>query len=198
MLPHFRPNVSVGAYKFIALALLLPIASVSAAQPPKKSPDTPHQMIPTAAGMLAVDTPAGWEQNEGPGLAFFLPKGVKAGNAVVWMYISAALIGAGQEDKDVDSYIKSDIAGFKEHFKNGIARREDPLTTQNKETASVYSFQSGEDHNAFERVAYIPDVGRVWTITLSAKNDSDFRQSLPAFKQLVESYGGSIQFGSSQ
>ena len=120
-------------------------------------------MIVTAVGLLALDTPKGWVQAGGPGLAFFLPEGADANTAEVWMYIDESPFGPKEDDKDFHSAIQSDIAGFKQHFPNGIVRVENSLDLPRvKQKAEVYTFESGEQHNAFEQTAYIEDLGLRW------------------------------------
>ena len=148
----------------------------------------------TQAGFLAVDTPKGWVRSEGQGLAFFLPEGVSRKKAEVWIYINCAPVGPHEEDKDMDSYIQSDISGFKQHFKNATVRKEEALfLPEVKEQAVVYTFQSGEEDNAFEQVIYIRDVNRVLIFDLTAKNSEAFARTVQPFHNFAMSYRGSIQ-----
>jgi hypothetical protein len=57
----------------------------------------------------------------------------------------------------------------------------------------VYSFRSGETHNAFEQVVYIGDAGRVVLLTLSARDLAAFDRTLALFRRFASSWGGSIQ-----
>ncbi len=178
------------------VAAILPGSVFCSAQNSTANPDEPRGMIATEAGFVALDTPKGWVQAEGPGLAFFLPEGADPGKAEASIYLSASPIGPREEDKDLKSAIQSDIAGFKQHFPNGLVRAEEPLSLPRvKDKAEVYAFESGEQHNAFERTAYIGDVGRVWMITVSAKSSDALAKAPPAFHSLVQSYGGSILMG---
>jgi hypothetical protein len=166
----------------------------------QKLPDKtsePHQMILTKDGFVAIDVPKGWVQTEGPGLAFFLPEGVEAENAEAWIYISSAPVGPNEEDKNLNSYIQSDISGYKQRFKNATVHKEDDLLlSEMKQTAQVYTFESGETHNAFEQVVYIPDAGRVLILALSAKNLEALKGTLATFHAFAKSYRGSMQMGS--
>ena len=156
-------------------------------------------MLMTRQGFLAIDTPKGWVQSEGPALAFFLPKGVSPEKAQVSIYISSAPVGPNEEDKDADSYIQSDIAGFRQRFKSAVVHKEEALyLPQVKQQAAVYTFQSGETHNAFERIVYVSDVNRVLILALSAKNVDALKGSIQAFQEFAQSYRGSIQMGSSE
>jgi hypothetical protein len=156
-----------------------------------------HQMILTKDGMVAIDVPKGWVQAEGPGLAYFLPKGVDVDDADVWIYMSSAPVGSKEDDKDVESYIQSDISAYKQKFKNAVVHREvDLALPEVKRAVSVYTFQSGEERNAFEEVVYIPEAGRVLILTLSAKNANALNGSMNVFHEFAKSYRGSIQTGS--
>jgi hypothetical protein len=188
-----------GKLGFVMLSAMLTlwVSCLCAAQKPAEGPSEMHEMLVTQAGFLAIDTPKGWEQSEGPGLAFFLPKGLDREKSDVWIYINLAPVGANEEDKDMDSYIQSDIAGFKHQFKNAIVtKEEDLLLSQMKQHAVVYSFQSGDAKNSFEQVIYIADVGRVLILDLTAKNAVAFARTLQLFHEFAKSYRGSIQMSS--
>jgi len=173
------------------------VASSCMAQKPSDGSSEPHEMLVTQTGFLAFDTPKGWVRSEGPGLAFFLPEGVDRENAEVWIYINSAPVGPNEEDKNMDSYIQSDISGFKQRFKNAIVRMENALLLpQVKQLAVVCTFQSGEANNAFEQVVYIQDVNRVLILDLNAKNSDALARSMPIFHEFAKSYRGSIQMGS--
>ncbi len=193
----FLRSVSAAAATFVLAAAMLPFPVVCTAQNPNSNSNEPRGMVATAAGFVALDTPKGWVQADGPGLAFFLPEGTDPRNAEAWVVLDASPIGPKEDDRDLHSAIQSDIDGFKRRFPKAIVRAEEPLVLPRvKQKAENYSFESGEEHNAFEQTAYIGDLGRVWIVTLSAKNAAALSRSLPAFHQLVQSYGGSIQMGS--
>ena len=188
-------NVCRFYLRFNALAVLLgfALARPCMAQQPAAESEKPHEMLMTHAGFIAIDTPEGWEQADGPGLAFFLPKGTDPSKADVWIYLSGMPVGSKENDKDIASAIQSDIAEFKKRFKNGVVREEKPLTlSRAKQDAKVYTFESGEEHNSFEQVVYISDSGQVLTLTLSAHNRNAFDRGLPALKAFALSYGGTL------
>lgn len=110
------------------------------------------------------------------------------------IYISGAPIGPEKQDKTLSDYIRSDISGFKSRFQKGDAHKEQAiLLPVSKMEVPVYTFKSGEAHNAVEQVAYIQDTAeRVLTVVLSAKTDPAFNESLPAFQSFVKSFRGSI------
>jgi hypothetical protein len=150
-------------------------------------------MLVTSEGFLAIETPKGWVQTEGPGLAYFVRKGENSKTANVWIYISSAPVGPDEDAKDSRAYIQSDIAGFRERFKNGVVREETAIDLpRTKTSAPVYAFQSNEKHNSFERVVYIPESRRVLLLVLSANNKDAFTDSMPDFGAFAKSYGGGI------
>ena len=159
----------------------------------KSSPTAePREMIMTEQGLLAINTPQGWARTEGPGLAYFIPQGGK-GQPRAWIYISSAAIGPNEEAKDLNAYIASDIAGFKERFKGGLVQQEAPLyLTMAKVEAPVYTFRSGEKNNVVEQVVYVGENNRVLTLVLSAKDQPAFDKALSTFKEFAKSYAGSI------
>jgi hypothetical protein len=181
----------------MAALLMLSVTYSCTAQTQSTDSSAPHEMIVTGQGFIAIDTPKGWEQSKGPGLAFFLPKGVDPQKTDVWIYINSAPVGPNEEDKDAQAYIQSDIAGFRQRFKNGTVRKEDTLLLPEvKQQAAVYTFLSGEENNAFEQIIYVADVRRVLIFALSAKNSAALNKSVSVFHEFAKSYRGSIQMGS--
>jgi hypothetical protein len=156
-------------------------------------PIQPPEMLLTEQGFLAINTPKGWIRSEGPGLAYFIRKQDKAEKPPVWIYVSSAPIGPHEEAKNANVYIQSDIMAFRARFKGGTVREEKPLNLPKTNTrTAVYTFRSGEKRNSVEQVVYIEEVNRVLTLVLSARETPAFEQSLSAFRDFVESYGGSI------
>jgi hypothetical protein len=178
----FIRNTLLGA----VIALTAPICLLGQEKP--GSPEIP-EMLATEQSFLAINKPKGWIRSEGPGLAYFIRKSEPR----VWIYISSAPIGSHEEAKDASAYIQSDIAAYKERFKSGRVKEEEPLTLPKMNVrAPVYTFRSGEKHNSVEQVAYIAEADRVLTLVLSAREDAAFGQALPVFRDFVKSYGGSI------
>jgi hypothetical protein len=178
---------------FVCGALL---ASVTCSAQPQKTPresTNPPEMQIIDGGFLAINTPNGWQRAEGPGLTFFLKRGVRREKANVWIYVSGIPTDAGEADKNLDECVQSDIVHFKERFKQGTVRQEQPLVLPKaKAPVPIVTFESNEAHNSFEQVVYIEETGRVLTLVLSAKNAKAFAKSLPVFQEFARSYGGSI------
>ena len=179
----------------IALAIFSPIFGQDQASKPSKTPE----MLISAEGLLAIETPKGWFRTDGPGLAFFLRKGDNKQTTKVWIYINSGPVGPKAEARDMNSYIDSDIAGFKERFAKGSVQKESPLELPiAKMQAPVFTFRSNEAHNPFEQVVYIPESGRVLMLVLSAKTKDALTQALPSFEEFAKSYRGSIILGSQE
>jgi hypothetical protein len=150
-------------------------------------------MLVTTGGFLAIDTPKGWFRTDGPGLAYFLREGDDRKTADVWIYISAAPVGPKEDDKDMQAFIHSDIAGFKKRFKSGIVQEEAPMDLpQMKIRVPVYTFQSTEKNNSFEEIIYVPENGRVLILALSGRDKDAFAKSVHDFQAFAKSYRGSI------
>ena len=155
--------------------------------------DQLHEMIATEEGFIAMDTPKDWQRANGPGLAFFLRAKDSVETAPVFMYLSATPYGPNEDAKTGNDVISSDIADFKKRFRNGVAQKDEDIELPRaKAQATVYTFLSGEAHNAFEKIAYIREANRMLIVCLSAKNDVEFRGSNATFESFVRSYGGSI------
>ena len=153
-------------------------------------------MVMTSAGLIAVDTPPGWEQTTGPGLAAFMPQNLSTRDPDTLLILTSSPIEAGSAQQVLDAFIASDVAAFRHRFPGAVVHPETPIALPHYSgSAPVYSFQSGDPaHNPFEQVAYIADYRRIWLLTLSARNKSDLEHALPAFHAVVASYRGSIQF----
>ena len=160
----------------------------------KPSDSTPPEIISTEDGLVALTTPKGWVRADGPGAAYFVPE-TSTQNPPVCIYLSSASVGAREEAKDMEAYIEFDVANFKRKYKNAVVQREQPLALPHMELqAPIVTFRSGEKTNSFEQVIYIPDVDRVWTLVLSAKEGPAFTNSLPALHDFAQSYRGTISF----
>ena len=155
--------------------------------------DEHHEMIITADGLVAMDAPEGWQQANGPGLAFFLRKKDSAENAPVFMYLSATPYGPTEESKTSEEVISTDISDFKQRFKTGNVQKSSDIDLPRvKSRATIYTFISGQSHNSFEKIAYIAELHRVLIVCMSAKNEAAFKESDAAFISFVKSFGGSI------
>jgi hypothetical protein len=176
-----------------ALPLSARILSPEWNQEKNQKPEEPAEMQMVEGGFLILNTPKGWNRVEGAGLALFVKKGLNAADADVWIYVSGAPIGEGESAKDRKEYIQTDIADFRSRFANGVVREEEPLELPKTKTkVPVVSFESKQQHNAFEQVIYIEERNRVLTFVLSAKYKEGFDKTLLLFREFAKSYGGSV------
>jgi hypothetical protein len=181
--------------QIVSLALCFAVVTTGLFGQAKPSPQ-PDQNLPemllTDEGLLAINAPNGWIRTRGPGLAFFVHEHDTDQTARVWIYISSAPIGP-QEAKNLEEYIESDIAGFKQRFKSGVVRKETPIELPlSKSKAPVYTFLSGESHNAFEQIIYVVDGYRILILALSATDKIAFERSRSDFHTFAKSYRGSV------
>ena len=184
---HARQRAS-----FLVLFVVCTSPAFLRAQQKAADSPAPPEIIATDDGLLALTTPKGWIRADGAGAAYFVPE-ASGQNPRVCIYIASAPISSKAGAKDLQTYIESDISNFNSKYKNAIVRREQPLELpQMQLRASVITFRSGEKTNSFEQVIYIPDVGRVWTLVLSAKEEPLFTSSLAVFHEFAQSYRGTI------
>jgi hypothetical protein len=191
-IPHRNLPRAIVFASGLLLSMLAFLNVPASAQKPSATSEPPEMLV-TEQGFLAINTPKGWVRADGPGLAYFVLQAERNGKPSVWIYISSALVGPNEEAKDLKAYIESDIAGFKERFKNGLIQEGPPLNLPlAKLQAPVRTFQSGEKNNSMEQVVYVGEINRVLTLVLSALDKSAFEKALPVFHEFVKSYRGSI------
>lgn len=195
-LAPFRVPYTVNRLIAISVAALVLLATPGLPQSSSPGADDTHGMIMTSAGLIAIDTPSGWEQSNGPGLASFVPQNPAANDPDATFILTSSPLENAAEHKALESFITSDIAAFRHRFPRALVHAEAPIALPHYAgSAPVYSFRSGDAaHNAFEQVAYIADYRRIWIVTLSAKSPAALERAMPAFRTLVASYRGSIQF----
>ena len=157
--------------------------------------DKVHEIIMTDSGLLAIDTPQGFERADGPGLAFFVPHQKARRKSGVVIYVSGIPIGPREDSKDFTAAVQADIDGFKAEYKDGVVKEEEDLELPRaKRRVPRYTMMSGKTNNAFEEIVYISEVDRVLTLVLSARSQEDFARMLPVFHSFARSYGGLVIF----
>lgn len=186
--------------RFVLIGLLVSaLPSLAQKEPSRKGADKVHEMLRTDAGLLAIDTPEGFERvdKHGPALALFVPRQTASRKSGVVIYVSSIPIGPSQDSKDFKSAVQADIDGFKAEYKNGTVKEEEDLELSRvKRHAPRYIMMSGEKNNGFEQVVYIDATDRAITLVLSTRNQDDFARTLPVFHTFARSYGGLIVLGS--
>ncbi len=88
----------------------------------------------------------------------------------------------------IQDQVKDTLSAFRAQGSLGVqAHYVRTLTTQDASKARVYYF-TGDQFNNFEATAYVQGRKTIDFITLSARDQSSFENSLPAFESLVTSY----------
>ena len=119
------------------------------------------------------------------------------------IYVGMGFIEPNEVDREslsfssADSFIHSDITGFKQRYKRAVVKEAAPFPLPLSKVRHVsYIFQSHEQDNAFEEVIYIDEGDRVLALTLSATNAKTFWSLVPVFHKFAQSYQGNIPDGS--
>lgn len=162
----------------------------------------------TIEGHIVIDIPTGWRRTVGPGLLYFVPEKTPLIKNPLRSYDAAIYVGMGfiepnEVDREslsfssADSFIHSDITGFKQRYKRAVVKEAAPFPLPLSKVRHVsYIFQSHEQDNAFEEVIYIDEGDRVLALTLSATNAKTFWSLVPVFHKFAQSYQGNIPDGS--
>ena len=138
-----------------------------------------------------LKAPRGWylddaaARDQGVNVAFF-PKGYAWDNAPAVCY--ARVRTTGGEVMRVEDQVKDTLRNLRQ---NGTTDPEAhfirTITTQDASKAQVYYF-SGDRFGNHEATAYIQARTSIQFVTLSARDETAFRNALPAFESLVSSY----------
>jgi hypothetical protein len=138
-----------------------------------------------------LKAPRGWylddavAREQGVNVAFF-PKGYAWDDAPAVCYARVRTVGG--EVKRVEDQVKDTLRNLRQ---NGATDPEAhfirTITTQDASKAQVYYF-SGDRFGNHEATAYIQAKGSIEFVTLSARDETAFRNALPAFESLVSSY----------
>lgn len=161
----------------------------------------------TIEGHIVIDIPEGWRRTIGPGLLYYVQEKLPRIKNPLRSYDAAIYVGMGfiepnEVDRDslsftsADSFIHSDIVGFKQRYKRAVIKEAAPFPLPLSKVRHVsYIFQSHEQDNAFEEVIYIDEGNRVLALTLSANNAKTFWSLVPVFHKFAQSYQGNIPDG---
>jgi hypothetical protein len=161
----------------------------------------------TIEGHIVIDIPLGWRRTIGPGLLYFVPEKTPLIKNPLRSYDAAIYVGMGfiepnEVDREslsfssADSFIHSDITGFKQRYKRAVVKESAPFPLPLSKVRHVsYVFQSREQDNAYEEVIYIDEGDRVLALTLSATNAKTFWSLVPIFHKFAQSYQGNIPDG---
>lgn len=124
-------------------------------------------------------------REQGINVAFF-PKGYAWDSAPAVCYARVRTVS--REVSRVEDQVKDTLRNLRQ---NGAtdpeARFVRTITTQDASKAQVYYF-SGDRFGNHEATAYIQTKASIQFVTLSARDETAFRNALPAFESLVSSY----------
>lgn len=141
---------------------------------------------------FTISAPKGWvldnASGSASGLAVVLyPEGAAGLKGPVFMY--ANTVSKNQDKKvTLKSVIESDIKDFKVDSPNLKVTDAASLKTHTDKNEAVVKYFSGTSADRYEAVAYIEESTVVVMLVMSARTQKEFEASLPAFKELVQSY----------
>ena len=141
--------------------------------------------------VLAITAPSGWvldnSSGTGQGLnAVFYPHGSSWEQSLSVMYVNVVPKKNGAS-QSLQQIVYTDLSELKTKSPKLIVTNADGLLTGAKHQA-VVRYLSGTSGGNWEAVAYINEKKIVTEIVLSARNQAQFKASLPVFRQLVGSY----------
>jgi hypothetical protein len=152
--------------------------------------------------LFLVAAPEGWVLDDTSGMGsrircVFYPKGQKWSTAATVMYVNP-LHGYSARQRTMLTLIAEDEKAFKKRSPRGRITEGGTLPTgATNKLARVRYF--AEDGGApHEAVAYVPEKELIMLVVLSARSAQSFQQSLPAYRELVQSYawvGSHSEFG---
>lgn len=179
------PRVSFSTLLLVALALAPSLGAQTT------SCTGPSTLVYADTVSFFVDAPSGWildckaGQNQGALTVLYrVGESWRTGEAV--MYASVLTDRAAVPAKFAKR-VQAEVADWRSRVPDARVTSLAPLPVKGG-SAAVRRFQS-PSKKLFEVVAYIPR-GRIMPLlTMSARNQRAFDSALPAFKQLVRSYG---------
>ena len=138
-----------------------------------------------------LKAPRGWylddavAREQGINVVFY-PKGYAWDDAPAVCY--ARVRKAGGEVNRIEDQVKDTLRNLRQTgATDPEARFIRTVTTQDASKAQVYYF-SGDRFGNHEATAYIQAKSSIQFVTLSARDETAFRNALPAFESLVSSY----------
>lgn len=163
----------------------------------KSAPQVSSQPEREAAGGLLygkdhsylLGAPKGWildsESGKPQGLvAVFYPKGGSWADSPSVMYSRIQ----PKKGKTFAEAIQWDIDYMKKQSPMIQVTMQEPIIYGKDKKKAEVRYLTGEHDRNLEAVAYLEEAKWVVLIVLTARNEQTFKESLPAFKELVESY----------
>ena len=124
-------------------------------------------------------------KDQGLNLVFY-PTGTNWDTSKAVIYVRVRTNGA--ELRNIADQVNDTLRNLRETGSpNVTVKHAKTLTTQDASKAEIYYF-SGDKFGNFEATAYIQARGSIHFITLSARDESSFRQAISAFDAVVTSY----------
>jgi len=174
---------------FLSLYTILLIANSSFAQISTKDSLEEHTGIVYGKDhAFSVTAPKGWVLDNSSGVsqglhAVFYPEGGSWENSTTVMYVNTASKEV-TGNETIESLISYDSLNFLRNIVNGEIKDLPNLITGDKKEARVLGFI----YSNFELVAYIDEPKIVSLITMTSRNEEDYKNSVDAFNELVKSY----------
>jgi len=137
---------------------------------------------------VGVGAPAGWVFDSQSGVnqglhTVMYPEGSSWSDATEVMYVNIATMDDGQT---IEEFIQDAIVRLKQQSPNLKVEPGSPITVTGGDVAQVRLY-SGDKWGNREAVAYVQKDGSVAIYVLSCRSEAGFSESLPAFREMVES-----------
>jgi len=152
--------------------------------------------------LFMVSAPKGWVLDDTSGMGsrircVFYPQGQQWSSAATVMYVNP-LHGFGAKERTLQMLIADDEKSFKKRSPRGRITEGGTLPTGAVNKSARVRYFSDSGGAPHEAVAYVPEKDLVMLVVLSARTPEGFQKSLPAYRELVQSYawvGSNKEFG---
>lgn len=165
----------------LLVLLFLPLLTAGAEQP---------GIIYCTEHSFSLAAPRGWVLDDVSGKsqglpAVLYPKGTNWGDATVVMYANTARKSV-EGQQTIEELMDYDQGEFQKRAPT-LRVTELPAMPTSDSKVRVLKF-SGDEHGNTEAIAYIDGPKAMVMLVMSARNSSDFNDTMPAFRKLVKSY----------
>jgi hypothetical protein len=152
--------------------------------------------------LFMVAAPEGWVLDDTSGMGsrircVFYPKGQQWSSAPTVMYVNP-LHGYASKQRTMLTLIADDEKAFKKRAPRGRVTEGGTLPTGTANKLAHVRYFAEDGGAPHEAVAYVPERDLIMLVVLSARNADGFQRSLPAYRELVQSYawvGSNREFG---
>lgn len=173
-------------FRFLLLTLLIP---------PLGRAQHQGEMLLVQGKLVAITPPPRFEKQPGPEVGIFAPKGMPFDEAPAFIHLGFASVCPKCEFTSLAAFIQDDVQNFKQRFPRGKARLHSKFKrAKSSSPIPIWSFESGEEFNAFERMALVETgvKGQVLLLTLSGRTQKALDQYFPSLLAMLRSYKGVI------